>query len=540
MKSQGFVVGIDLGTQGCCAYAIDLNGIFLAKGDYPVPEPDNGIQLISDWMKALEGSMSQLRSKLKKLGYEIENCQDFCSSGQMHGLGLLMKDETFISFARQVRLWCYPGSKKESEELSELFGINMPQRMTAVRWLEFLREHPEKAIKVIRITTPAGVLASIVGGLKTSGLAYCDARGMFPLDDYNITYDLEKEALFNRLSQEVKRVNLFGLFPNPCMVGSIIGKIDEKGNILTGLPVGTPIVASAGDQGTAIAGAYVHKKGVAAVSLGTSVCCNLITEKVYKGIHRGIEPFMTSDGVPFIMNHIENGTQWLNNILYMFARAAGVRLKGRKLNKEVFQKFMPFAAAAPVDCGGIAILPFAKPEHGVGLAEEAHSGIFNLTEKNNLPGNILRASIAAFMFTIRHSVEDMRRQNIYAQEYVLGGGFLKKADFVAQMWADIFNTPVCVLGKTATESSAMGAALMALYGHRTSSQKVSWPEFLDEMRPKSGNKFFRPRPKNVAIYNQMFNVYEQLVEKVALQLNSVAWIKTEEKKSNKYSNKEVQ
>ncbi len=523
LSPRSVFIGFDLGTQGGCSYAIDVEGNFLAKGDYPVPDPVNGTQNTEDWKTALKNSMSQLWAKLRKLGYKPSDCAAFCPSGQMHGLVITMEDGGVLN---PVRLWCYPGSKQESEDLSDLFGINMPQRVTVVRWLEWLRENPSIAEKVVSITTPAGFLSTCLGGPSAEGLSFCEARGMFPINQNSLHYDSRMVALFDAIEPGISRRDIISLLPRAHMVGTVIGQVDEVGSMLSGLAIGTPIIAAAGDQGTALAGTYVWKEGVAAASLGTSICANTVTNQVFKGVHPGVEPFMTPGGTPFLMCHIENGTQWLNNMMYMFANAAGFGLKGKKLKGEVFQEFMPAAAAAPADCGGIIVLPFAKPEHGVYLAEEAHSAIFNVNSSNNYPGYLLRASLVAPMFTIRYSVEAMRKQGINASEYVLGGGILKKANFVAQMWADVFNTPTRILGATATEGSANGAALMALFGAKTkvAGEKIYWPEFLEKMRP-SGGKLFKPQQERVGVYDQMFDAYAQLAEKVAPTLNHVGFIK---------------
>lgn len=183
---------------------------------------------------------------------------------------------------------------------------------------------------------------------------------------------------------------------------------------------------------------------------------------------------------------------------------------------------MPWAEAAAVDCGGLIILPLAEPEHGLGFGAEAHSGVFNLTADNCLPGNLVRASFVGSMFSLLWSVQAMRKQNIFAKEFVVSGGIVQ-SDWIAQVIADVFDTPVRTFAGAA-EGSAYGAALMAIYGVRKQTEPdLTWSKFLGEMRPTE-SRFFPPIRENVATYFNMFGAFCQLVDRVAGELNSVPWV----------------
>ena len=512
-----YAVGIDDGTQALSVMFIASDGTVIAKGEHAVPMVAglNGEreQNLDDWKTALSKAMRQAFTDTKTAGIELDNCLGVCPSAQMHGECLKLQGGSFHPLAR---LWCDSRNKDEAAELTNLFGLIIPQRLTIARWLWTIKHRPEIAEKVIGITTSAGVIASFLcKGVWALGCG--DARGMFPIDQATLQYDTALVTKFNDYAGKcgftVRTIEQ--LLPSPRSVGSIVGFVDEVGSALTGLPIGTPIYPPEGDQPTTLAGTYVSAPGTFAFSGGTSICANLITEQTFQGLHSGVEPFMAADGKPFLMCHVQNGTSFMNTVIGMFGQLLQ--------SADLFVRLMPMAKNAAVDCGGIIVLPTAEAEHGLNFPETARSGIFNLRSDNATPGNLVRAALIGSMFSILYSVSAMRMQGITANKIVASGGIVK-SDWIGQAIADIFNLNVEILGE-AEEGSAYGAALMAMYGNSLkTSLALTWSSFIDSIRPKPA-KVFEPIPANVATLRQMFDTFCQLVENVESKLVDLNWTK---------------
>jgi len=503
---RDFVVGIDDGTQTLTVLMMDLEGKVFTRGDYDVPmfEGPNGEreQDPKDWRTALSIAISQARKQAEFAGIELGKCLGICPSGQMHGECIRLDDGTWRG---KVKLWC--DSRDEARELSELFGRNIPQRLTISRWLWTIKHQGGIAQQCVGLTTPSGAIATFLDG-QAWALGLGDACGAFPIDPVTLSYNAEMARKFDQ-SVEGKGVrSILSLLPPPVAVGTQIGQVDDDGAILSGLALGTPIFAPEGDQPTTLAGALVCDEGELAMSGGTSICANLVTSKSFQGFHPGVESFMTTDGKQFMMCHVQNGTTFMNIMVGLLGKFIAPR--------DQFSALMPLAAEAPIDCGGIIILPLEEPEHGLGFADKTVSGVFGLRRDNASPGNLIRAAFVGSMFGILHSVRALREQGMGAKEVVVCGG-IAKSPWTAQAIADIFETPVRILSEAA-EGSAYGAALMALFGARRQSEPdLTWPKFLRAMRPAEST-IISPVPEDVGQYRAMFGRFSRLVNEVEGEL----------------------
>jgi sugar (pentulose or hexulose) kinase len=261
--TQG-TLGIDAGTQGLSVIFTDeaMRIRATGAGDYAmVPGLAAGCyeQRPRDWEAALVAAMADLRAKLAALGVEMDVLA-VGISGQMHG-------EVLADAAGEplgpARLWCDGRNEAEGHELTERLGVKMPKRITAARWLWTIRNRPELAARVARITTPAGWIAHLLTGGWTLGIG--DAAGMFPIDQASLDYDARLLADFDALVAAQPggpRVRpLRDLLPAVRRAGQDGGTLDARGAKLLGLPQGIPVAPAEGDQPAALAGAAGGGRG---------------------------------------------------------------------------------------------------------------------------------------------------------------------------------------------------------------------------------------------------------------------------------------
>lgn len=136
-------LGIDAGTQGLSVIFTDeqLNVLATGEGHYDMlPDLAEGCyeQSPADWESALHAAIQELRGRL---GSDPEVlCVGI--SGQMHGEVLANSKGEVLG---PVRLWCDSRNEAEGNELTERFGVKMPKRITAARWLWTIRNQVEKA-----------------------------------------------------------------------------------------------------------------------------------------------------------------------------------------------------------------------------------------------------------------------------------------------------------------------------------------------------------------------------------------------------------
>jgi sugar (pentulose or hexulose) kinase len=506
-KTHGYL-GIDAGTQGLSVIFTDEEMRIRAtgSGSYEmVPGLAAGCyeQRPGDWEAALVAAMADLRANLAALGVEMD-VRGIGISGQMHG-------EVLADAAGQplgpARLWCDGRNEAEGHELTERLGVKMPKRITAARWLWTIRNRPELAAQVARITTPAGWLAHLLTGDWTLGIG--DAAGMFPIDQESLDYDARLLADFDALvaaQHGGPRVRpLRDLLPAVRRAGQDGGTLDARGATLLGLPQGIPVAPAEGDQPAALAGALIGDAGQVAMSFGTSVVANAVGDRPFQGIARAIDHFCAPDGKPINMVWLRNGTTAMNTVVEMFGRA----LPGAGDPGAAFAAVMPQVLAAPDDCGGIAALPFLDDEPGIGVSRGGTAALIGLDGTNATPGNVAKAMLLATIFNLRMGSDLLDTQGFPRTEIILSGG-LTKTPGLGQILADAFHTPVVLLDG-ATEGTAWGAALMAKFRTEALAGKAAaWPAFLQRHATGTPTRF-TPRPKAAAALDRAFARHQRLV-----------------------------
>jgi sugar (pentulose or hexulose) kinase len=424
-------------------------------------------------------------------------------AGQMHGEVLLDAAGAALGPAR---LWCDARNESEGDELTGLFGVKVPKRMTVARWLWTIRNRPDLAARTARITTPAGWIARRLTGDVVLGIG--DASGMFPIDQATLDYDSRLRAEFDALvAREPGRPRLppLGeLLPAVRRAGQDGGVLDARGAALLGLPVGIPVAPAEGDQPAALAGSLIATPGQVAMSFGTSVVANAVGDRTFRGISRAIDHFCAVDGRPINMVFLRNGTTPMNAVVEMFGKAGGGQ-------GDAFATVMPQVLAAADDCGGLQALPFMDDEPGLGVSHGGIAALVGLAGGNATPGNAAKAMLLATMFNLRMGSDELDDQGFSRTEIVLSGG-LAKTPALGQLLADAFRTPVAI-SAAAVEGTAWGAALLAAWRHAVvTGAGGSWQAFVEGLARRAAEPVrFTPRPAAMAVLDRGYERHRRLV-----------------------------
>lgn len=496
MAIKGYI-GIDAGTQGLSVIFTDesLNLLGTGEGEYDmVPGLEEGCyeQHPTDWNAALESAMKHLRANI---GDEMDVLA-IGISGQMHG-------EVFANDSGNslgpARLWCDSRNEAEGNELTDAFGVKMPKRITAARWLWTTRNRAEIAQQTEHLTTPAGWMAFQLTGQWNLGIG--DAAGMFPIDQSTLDYD---ESLLKKFDEIAGgSVALKQLLPSVRKAGEDGGTLNHMGAAMLGLPEGIPVAPAEGDQPAALAGSLIGNAGMVSCSFGTSVCANSVGDRTFEGVDTAVDHFCAPDGKPINMVWLRNGTTFMNCVLEMFGLAiGGDRSAG-------FASVIPQLLQSEPDCGGLLALPFMDDEPGVGVGRGGSAMLIGLNSKNATPGNVAKSALLSTMFNLRLGSEVLDRQGFPRTELVLSGGITKTPQ-LGQLLADVFSAPVTML-QSAEEGTAWGAALMAKFRReKLDGQAADWAGFLGQ-HASSDRTRFEPNDDAVKKYQSVYQRYRKLI-----------------------------
>jgi xylulokinase len=253
-------LGIDIGTSGVKAVALDERGGLAGQGAAPLevsrPQALWSEQAADDWWAATSAAVLAIDPALRRAVRAVG------IAGQMHGATLLGADDKPL---RPAILWNDGRSFAECAELEALVpdlrgitgNIAMPG-FTAPK-LQWVRKHePDTFAKVARVLLPKDYVRLIMTGDAASDLS--DSAGTLWLDVGKRAWS---EAMLSACGLGLSHM------PSLHEGNEVTGSLRAEVAALWGMePV--PVVAGGGDNAAGAAGVGVVRDGDALLSLGTS------------------------------------------------------------------------------------------------------------------------------------------------------------------------------------------------------------------------------------------------------------------------------
>ena len=260
--SAPLVIGVDVGSQGTCAQALELDGTLVtasyAAHEFSYPRPGWAEQDCADWLRALVATLSEVRETCR--GRTIAALS---FGSQLDGLVAARADGTVL---HRALIWCDRRASEECDEvaarvdpaeLRALTGCNIDPSHVGpkIAWLG--RHAPDVAADVFLLPgswvawRASGVLAVDPSNASSTGLLDPRARAWSPeaCDAYRVDVD-----------------KLAPVVPAHAPLGPIAPWLRDA----TGLDAETLVVMGCGDEMAATLGAGVVEPGVVCDVLGTA------------------------------------------------------------------------------------------------------------------------------------------------------------------------------------------------------------------------------------------------------------------------------
>ena len=379
----------------------------------------------------------------------------------MHGyMAFNESDELLVPF----RTWRNTMTQQASDELTELFQFNIPQRWSIAHLYQAMLNKEEHVSKIKFQTTLAGYIHWKLTGKKVLGVG--EASGMFPIDMNTKTYNATMVEKFNeKVAEKGYSWKLEEIFPEVLSAGDAAGVLTEEGAKLldtTGtLEAGVPVCPPEGDAGTGMTATNSIAKRTGNVSAGTSVFAMVVLEKELSKVYKEIDMVTTPTGSPVAMVHCNNCTSDLNawvGLFKEFAEAFGIEVDMNKLFGTLYNK----ALEGEKDCGGLLAYNYFSGEHITGF--EAGRPLFARTPDSKLSlANFMRVHLYTALGALKTGLDILLKEENVKLDKILGHGGLFKTKGVGQkIMAGAVGVPVSVM-ETAGEGGAWGIALLASY-----------------------------------------------------------------------------
>ena len=331
IESGKTALGIEFGSTRIKAVLIGEDHTPIASGSHEWEnQHENGVWTYSleDIWAGLQDSFQKLSKEIsEKYGVALKTIGAIGFSAMMHGYVVVDKDGKLLV---PFRTWRNTITGQASEQLTELFQFNIPQRWSIAHLYQAILNKEAHVKDISHQTTLAGYIHWKLTGQKVLGVG--EASGMFPIDSRTNNYDKGMLEQFNGLLKaENIRWKLEDILPKVLVAGDAAGVLTAEGAKLldpTGqLQAGVPLCPPEGDAGTGMVATNSVAERTGNVSAGTSVFAMIVLEKALSKLYPEIDMVTTPTGKPVAMVHSNNCTSDLNawiGLFREFANALGV------------------------------------------------------------------------------------------------------------------------------------------------------------------------------------------------------------------------
>ena len=459
------VLGIEFGSTRIKAMLIGEDHAPIGSGSHEWENRyENGIWTYSldDIWNGLQESYRDLSNQvLKNFNTPLQTIGAIGFSAMMHGYMAFDRHGTQLV---PFRTWRNTITGQASEQLTDLFQFNIPQRWSIAHLYQAILNEEPHVKDISHLTTLAGYVHWKLTGQMVLGVG--EASGMFPIDSTTNDYDQSMIGLFNqRLKIENISWKIQDILPKVLMAGDAAGELTNEGASLldpTGvLRAGIPLCPPEGDAGTGMVATNSVAERTGNVSAGTSVFAMIVLEKSLSKVYPEIDIVTTPTGKPVAMVHSNNCTSDINawvDLFQEFIDVLGVEIPQSKLFEVLYQQ----ALSGDADCSGLLAYNYLSGEHITQL-EEGRPLFVRTPDSHFSLSNFMRVHLFSALGSLKIGMDILFEQEHVKIDQILGhGGFFKTKEVGQRFMAAAMNVPVSVM-ETAGEGGAWGIALLAAF-----------------------------------------------------------------------------
>lgn len=437
--SRPVVIAVDSSTTATKAVAVNSSGTVVAEGRSPhdrrSPQPGWQEQDAPQWWTATSEALRQVMGAIEGLAVP----QALCITHQRESFVCLDEQGEPV---RPAVLWL---DTRAGEQIARLGGDEVhslsgkPASTTPSLYkLVWLAEHEPDVLKRTSLVMDAhGYLVQKLTGEAATSWASAD-----PLSLLDMTSFFWSPRL----------LDLVGLSPDQlprlAAPGSLIGTVSGDAASATGLPVGLPVVAGAGDGQSAGLGAGVLSPGRAYLNLGTG-----LTLGVHSDSYAWSRAFRTLSspvaGAYTLEALLSSGAL---SIAWFRDEVSGLPRDGAEAALE------QLAASVPAGARGLLFMPYltsAETPHWDALARGAFVG---LSDRHG-HAEMYRAVLEGLAYEERNVLSRIEEATGTPVREVVALGGAARSPLFTQLLADVLERPVLLSDEV--ETTALGAAILA-------------------------------------------------------------------------------
>lgn len=441
------ILALDIGTSSIRSVLYDERGsiVFLANREYHsvYPKPLYVEQAPASWADSAVQVLQKAADYLREKNWEATGIA--VTSQRSSLIALDGKGEPL----RDAIMWQDKRTIKECEELESLAGMRYLYCKTGLRVnplfvltkLRWMRKHePDLFAKARRfVGVQDYVVHTLTGQFKTE---WTQASRTMLMDLASFTWDKELMELGG-----VDESRLCELLPP----GSIAGYLTAEAAQKTGLPKGTPVVISGGDQQNAALALGVISPGVAEANTGTGSFVLAYADKPV--VHPECKVLCQASAIP---------GKWMAEA-GIFNTGATYRWFKEQFCPDIVGQENPYhrmnkeAMTSPVGANGVVMLPHFEGSMAPNWNPAANGVFFNLSLGTGR-SDMIRSIMEGIALEIRDNLDLIQELTQPIAEVSVAGG-MTRSDFFCAVQANAVDKKV--IRYADCEASALGACMVA-------------------------------------------------------------------------------
>lgn len=525
----GYTIGVDFGSLSGRALLIDLEtGDELATEVFAYPHgvmertlPD-GTPLAADWV--LQHPQDYLDVLKHTLPAVVQRAG--IDSADVVGIGIdctactilpVTADGTPLCFLKEyrnephayIKMWKHHAAQPQADRATEIalqleepwlpkFGGKVSSEGAIPKVLQVLEEAPHIYARAERFMEIGDWIVWQMTGRLTKNACAAGYKEMWqlpfghPSPHYFAALNPGFAAVKEKLGTEV--------LPQ----GTCAGGLTNAFAAAVGLAAGTAVAVANVDAHVCVPAAGIHGSGKMLAIIGTSICHMMLAEeeKPVPGICGVVK-----DGILPGYYGYEAGQSCVGDLFSWFVETcmpaayhAEAKRKGLDAHALLRQKA---ERKKPGETGLIA-LDWWNGNRSI-LVDSDLSGMLLGMDLSTKPEDIYRALIEATAFGTRTLIENYRSHGLPVTDFYASGGIAWKDPMLMQIYADVLNMPVRVVGtlQGPAYGSAMYGAVAAQCGYTNIQQAA-------ERLGKLKDTQYDPNPAHVSVYNELYAAYQTL------------------------------
>jgi len=405
------------------------------------------------------------------------------------------------------KLWKHHSAQPHADRINELahargeswikcYGGKISSEWEFAKALQVLEEDPEiYALMDHWIEAADWIIWQLSGvyakNICTAGYKAIYQDGAYPSQDYLAALN----PAFKDFVQEKVEHEIADL-------GAVAGYLTDEAASWTGLPAGIVVAVGNVDAHVTAAAAQATHSGQMVAIMGTSTCHVMVSDQFSEvpgmcgAVFGGIVP--NKWGYEAGQSGVGDIFAWfVNNFIDSDYQEAA-----KKAGLDMHSYLSKLASERAIGSHGLVALDWQGGNRST-LVDHQLSGLIVGLTLATKPEEVYQAIVESTAFGARTIVDTFVESGVPVKEFIAAGG-LTKNKFVMQIYADILNMPIHVIGSE--QGPALGSAIHAAVA------AGAYPdiESASDAMGRLVRGAFTPNPDSVKVYERIYKHYRSL------------------------------